>query len=63
MPRALIILVGIAGAVILLFGIREVSSIVGPFVLALVLVIAVSPVRTWLATGGRRSGCRSRCRS
>ncbi|GGP04395.1 AI-2E family transporter [Nonomuraea glycinis] len=49
MPRALIILVGIAGAVILLFGIREVSSIVGPFVLALVLVIAVSPVRTWLA--------------
>ncbi|MFI7451509.1 AI-2E family transporter [Nonomuraea sp. NPDC049714] len=49
MPRTLIVLVGLSGAVIVLFGIREVASIVGPFVLALVLVIAVSPVRTWLA--------------
>jgi AI-2 transport protein TqsA len=48
-PRALIILVGIACAVITLFGLREVNSIVGPVVLALVLVIAVSPVRRWLA--------------
>lgn len=48
-PRALIVLVGIAGALIVLFGLREVSSVAGPFVLALVLVIAVSPVRTWLA--------------
>jgi predicted PurR-regulated permease PerM len=47
-PRALIILVGIAGAVIALFGLREVASIAGPVVLALVLVIAVSPVRSWL---------------
>ncbi|MFF4190536.1 AI-2E family transporter [Nonomuraea sp. NPDC001831] len=49
MPRALILLVGIAGAVIALFGLREVNSIVGPVVLALVLVIAVAPVRSWLA--------------
>ncbi|SEM14097.1 AI-2E family transporter [Nonomuraea pusilla] len=48
MPRSLIILLGIAGAMIVLFGIREVSSIAGPVVLALVLVIAVSPVRSWL---------------
>ncbi|WP_237110767.1 AI-2E family transporter [Nonomuraea sp. MG754425] len=48
MPRALIILVGIAAAVVVLFGIREVASIAGPVVLALVLVIAVSPVRGWL---------------
>ncbi|MEO3875049.1 AI-2E family transporter [Nonomuraea sp. B12E4] len=47
-PRALIILVGIAGAVVALFGVREVASVVGPVVLALVLVIAVSPVRRWL---------------
>ncbi|NRQ40496.1 AI-2E family transporter [Nonomuraea sp. NN258] len=47
-PRALIILVGIAGTVITLFGLREVASIAGPVVLALVLVIAVSPVRAWL---------------
>ncbi|WP_336215604.1 AI-2E family transporter [Nonomuraea sp. LPB2021202275-12-8] len=49
MPRALIVLVGISGAVVVLFGLREVSSIAGPFILALVLVIAVSPVRAWLA--------------
>ncbi|GGS93446.1 AI-2E family transporter [Nonomuraea spiralis] len=48
-PRALILLVGIAGAVIALFGLREINSIVGPVVLALVLVIAVAPVRSWLA--------------
>lgn len=48
MPRALIVLMGIAGAVIALFGMREVASILGPVVLALVLVIAVSPVRRWL---------------
>ncbi|MFI6601909.1 AI-2E family transporter [Nonomuraea sp. NPDC050536] len=47
-PRALIILLGIAGAVVALFGMREVNSILGPVVLALVLVIAVSPVRRWL---------------
>ncbi|MCK2221448.1 AI-2E family transporter [Actinomadura sp. ATCC 31491] len=52
LPRALIILVGIAGAVVALFGLREVSSIVGPVVLALVLVIAVAPVRGWLAAKG-----------
>ncbi|MFI7134301.1 AI-2E family transporter [Nonomuraea sp. NPDC050153] len=40
---------GIAAAVIVLYGIREVASIAGPIVLALVLVIAVSPVRRRLA--------------
>jgi AI-2 transport protein TqsA len=49
LPRALTILLGMAAAVVVLFGIREVSSIAGPVVLALVLVIAVSPVRSWLA--------------
>jgi predicted PurR-regulated permease PerM len=52
LPRALIILVGIAGAVITLFGLREVASIAGPVVLALVLVIAVAPVRGWLDAQG-----------
>lgn len=45
-------LVGSAGAVVTLFGMREVASILGPIVLALVLVIAVAPVRAWL---GRRN--------
>ncbi|MFI7617072.1 AI-2E family transporter [Nonomuraea terrae] len=49
LPRALTILLGMAAAVVVLFGIREVASIAGPVVLALVLVIAVSPVRSWLA--------------
>ncbi|MEU6719964.1 AI-2E family transporter [Nonomuraea sp. NPDC046802] len=39
---------GIAAAVVALFGLREVASIAGPLVLALVLVIAVAPVRGWL---------------
>lgn len=47
-PRALAVLLGTASAIVVLAGIREVSSIVGPVVLALVLVIAVSPVREWL---------------
>jgi predicted PurR-regulated permease PerM len=48
LPRALVILLGAAAAVIALFGLREVASIVAPVVLALVLVIAVAPVRRWL---------------
>ncbi|MFI6810751.1 AI-2E family transporter [Nonomuraea sp. NPDC050328] len=51
-PRAFIVLVGAAGAVVTLFGIREVASIVGPIMLALVLVIAVSPVRSRLERAG-----------
>lgn len=46
-------LVGTAGAFVTLFGMREIASILGPIVLALVLVIAVSPVRSWL--GERRA--------
>jgi AI-2 transport protein TqsA len=52
LPRALVILVGVAGAVVALFGLREVASIAGPVVLALVLVIAVAPVRGWLDAKG-----------
>ncbi|MFI6480273.1 AI-2E family transporter [Nonomuraea sp. NPDC050663] len=52
LPRALIVLVGTAAAVVTLFGMREVSSILGPIVLALVLVLAVSPVRNWLRRRG-----------
>lgn len=45
-------LVGTAGAFITLFGMREIASILGPIILALVLVIAVSPVRSWLSGRG-----------
>ncbi|MEV7965372.1 AI-2E family transporter [Sphaerisporangium sp. NPDC088356] len=47
-PRALIMLLVVAGAVIALAGIKAIDTIVGPVVLALVLTIAVSPIRDWL---------------
>lgn len=47
-PRALSVLLGMAAAIVVLAAVREISSIAGPVVLALVLVIAVSPVRQWL---------------
>jgi predicted PurR-regulated permease PerM len=52
MPRILVVLLCTAGVVVTLAGIREVGSIVGPTLLALVLVLAVSPVRTWLQRRG-----------
>jgi predicted PurR-regulated permease PerM len=52
MPRILVVLLCTAGTVVTLAGIREVGSIVGPTLLALVLVLAVSPVRTWLQRHG-----------
>ncbi len=47
-PRALVVLLSTAAAVITLAGIQAFASIFGPIVLALVLVIAVSPLREWL---------------
>ncbi|MFC7644347.1 AI-2E family transporter [Streptosporangium lutulentum] len=52
MPRVLIVLLCTAGVVVTLVSIREIGSIVGPVLLALVLVLAVSPVRTWLQKHG-----------
>jgi predicted PurR-regulated permease PerM len=52
LPRALVVLLCAAGAVVTLGGIREIGSIIGPVLLALVLVLAVSPVRTWLRERG-----------
>ncbi|MGW0592231.1 AI-2E family transporter [Streptosporangium sp. NPDC002607] len=52
LPRALVVLLCAASAVIVLGGVRQVDSIVGPALLALVLVLAVSPVRTWLHRHG-----------
>ncbi|MFF5250019.1 AI-2E family transporter [Streptosporangium sp. NPDC000095] len=52
LPRALVVLLCTAGAVVTLAGIKEIGSIVGPVLLALVLVLAVSPVRTWLRERG-----------
>ncbi|WP_106399058.1 AI-2E family transporter [Actinocorallia populi] len=47
-----ILLMGSAAAVVVLAGLRAVSSVAGPFFLALVLTIAVSPLRTRLTRRG-----------
>ncbi|MDF5752775.1 AI-2E family transporter [Spongiactinospora sp. TRM90649] len=47
-PRALVVLLCAAGAVITLAGLKAIASVAGPMFLALVLVIAVAPVRSWL---------------
>lgn len=52
MPRGLIVLLGIAGAVVAVAGIKAVASIVGPVFLALILTISVHRLPAAL----RRSG-------
>jgi predicted PurR-regulated permease PerM len=48
MPRGLVILLGAAAAVVTLAGVRAVAWLIGPAFLALMIVIAVSPVQAWL---------------
>jgi AI-2 transport protein TqsA len=52
MPRSLVILLGAGAAVLVLAGIRAVAWLVGPVFLALILVIVLSPVQTWLRRRG-----------
>ncbi|KAA9162691.1 AI-2E family transporter [Amycolatopsis acidicola] len=52
MPRALILLIGGASAVILLAGMSIASWLIGPLFLAMVMVIALSPVPRWLRGHG-----------
>ena len=53
LPRGVVILVGIAAGVIALAGIRSIPGIIAPIFLAIVLVVTVHPLRTWLL----RKGC------
>lgn len=52
LPRALVILIGFAAAVITAAGMKAVSSFLAPTLLALVLMITVYPIRTWLERKG-----------
>ncbi|MFC3453278.1 AI-2E family transporter [Amycolatopsis speibonae] len=52
LPRALVVLLGAAAAVIVLAGVNAVAWLVGPVFLALVIVITLDPVRTWLLGKG-----------
>jgi predicted PurR-regulated permease PerM len=52
LPRALVVLLGLAAFAIVLAGLRSVSGIAGPTLLAVVLVITLYPVRTLLVRRG-----------
>jgi AI-2 transport protein TqsA len=54
LPRGVVVLLGTAGAVLTTAGLRGMSDIVGPVFLALVLTIAVSPLRRLLVRRGFR---------
>lgn len=48
LPRALVVLLGAAAAVIVVAGVQAIAWLIGPAFLALIIVIAVSPVQSWL---------------
>jgi AI-2 transport protein TqsA len=52
LPRGLMILLGVAAAVIAILGIRSAAGIIGPAFLALVLTIAVHPLRGYVTRLG-----------
>ena len=52
LPRWLVLLVGVAAATIAIAGLRSISWLVGPVLLALIVVIALTPVQRWLLRHG-----------
>ena len=52
LPRWLVVLVGLAAATIAVAGLRSISWLLGPVLLALVVVIALAPVQSWLLRRG-----------
>ncbi|WP_372661272.1 AI-2E family transporter [Amycolatopsis kentuckyensis] len=52
LPRALVVLLGAAAAVVVLAGVQAVAWFAGPVFLALVVVITLDPIRTWLRRKG-----------
>jgi AI-2 transport protein TqsA len=52
LPRALVILVGAASAVIVVAGVQAVAWLIGPAFMALIIVIAVAPAQSWMRRHG-----------
>ena len=48
LPRGLVVILGAAGAVITIAGMRSLDWMLGPVFLALMLVVAVAPVQSWM---------------
>src|SRR3954454_6436682 len=53
LPRWLLVLLGAAAATVAVGGLRQISWLVAPVLLALVVVIALAPVQSWVM----RAGC------
>ncbi|MFC9787685.1 AI-2E family transporter [Rhodococcus sp. NPDC127528] len=52
LPRGLVVLLGMAGAVVAVAGVKSFSGVVGPVFLALMLVVGVQPLGNWLQRKG-----------
>jgi AI-2 transport protein TqsA len=52
MPRWLVLLAGAAAATVAIAGLRSIAWLAGPVLLALVIVIALAPVQSWLRRAG-----------
>jgi predicted PurR-regulated permease PerM len=52
LPPGVIVLIGLAAAVVTVAGIRATAGLIGPAFLALTIVIAISPVQGWLLRKG-----------
>ena len=52
LPRAVVVLLGLAGAVVVIAGMKSVAGIIGPTFLALILTVAVHPLHDWLRRKG-----------
>ena len=52
LPRGLLILLGLAAAIVVIAGLKAGAGLIAPAFLALVLTIAVHPVRGWLRAAG-----------
>src|SRR6185312_690845 len=55
LPRGVVILVGMAAAVVTLGGLRQVRGIAAPIFMALCLTVTLYPVRSWLIRKGWKS--------
>ncbi|WP_306470746.1 AI-2E family transporter [Pseudonocardia halophobica] len=52
LPRALVVLLGAAAVVVVVAGIKAIAWLIAPAFMALIIVIAVSPVQGWLKRKG-----------
>ncbi|MEU4563864.1 AI-2E family transporter [Actinoplanes sp. NPDC023936] len=52
LPRGVIVLLGTAGLVVVVAGMRGVADLIGPVFLALMLTVTVSPITAWLRGHG-----------